>query len=216
MTRTTALTALWSLTLAATLSACAGGAQSPQTETGPTPAGQDDSETLPPPGFGTLRQDDFTVALQSNDLQVKVTPLSESVIRLAAPDTYQRLHALVSSRRERIREIARNAGFERSPKAFLVSFFTRTRQAEYKPTDLQLLSQGILHRPLGILPITPEWGREQVEQERAQSAIYVFNPAIDLEVAFQVEYSGARSTAWSSILGLLEAEEGRVRSRSKS
>jgi len=215
MTRERAVTS-WSLTLVATLLACAGGSPSPEPDLAPSGDARDEAETLPPPGYGTLRQDDFTVALQAGDLQVKVTPLNEAVIRLAAPDTYQRLHAMANSRGERIREIARNAGIQGPPKVFLVSFFTRTRQAEYKPTDLQLLSQGILFRPLGILPITPEWGREQVQQERTQSAIYVFDPAIDLEVTFQVEYSGERSTAWASILGLLEAEEGRVRSRSRS
>lgn len=206
----------WSLVLALTLTACAGAPPTNDPASQPTLESQDESGTLPPAGFGTLKQDDFTVALQADDLQVKLTPLNESVIRLAAPDTYQRLHALVSSRNARISEIAMTAGAQGTPTIFLVSFFTRTRQAEYSPTDVQLLSQGIQFRPLGIVPITPEWGREQAQQERAQSAIYVFDPAIDLGVAFQVEYSGRRSVAWNSILGVLEAEESRVRSRAKS
>lgn len=205
----------WPIAMIFFATACAGAAATDDTSGTPTPASQD-GEALPPAGYGTLRQDDFTVAMQVTDLQVKVTPLNESVIRLAAPDTYQRLHALVAARGDRIRRIAEEAGIQGTPKAFLVSFFTRTRQAEYDPTDLHLLSAGILYRPLGVIPITPEWGSEQVKQERAQSAIYVFDPAIDLDVPLQVEYSGQRSTSWSSILTLLEAEEGRVRSRAKS
>lgn len=204
------------LALAVTIAACVGNPPTDDIAGTPVPTDQENAETLPPAGYGTLRQDDFTIALQSEELQIKVTPLNESVIRLAAPDTYQRLHGLVASRIDRVREIAANAGLQEPPKIFLVSFFTRSRQADYKPADLQLLSQGILHRPLGILPITSDWGREQVRQEQTQSALYVFDPAVDLDVAFQVEYSGQRALQWSAILGLLEAEQGRVRSRAKS
>ena len=39
---------------------------------------------LPPPGFGTLRQDEVSMALASGDLQIMVTPLDESVTRVTA------------------------------------------------------------------------------------------------------------------------------------
>lgn len=172
-------------------------------------------QTLPPAGYGTLRQDDFTVALQSRETQLKVTPLDESVIRLAAPDTYQRLHGLVASRRQRVYDAARSAGLRGEPAVFLVSFFTRAQQATYEPTNVQLLSKGMLYRPAGILPLTPEWGRQQVRQEETQSALYVFDPAVDLDVTFEVEYQGMRSLAWAGIIRTLQAERGRVMSRAE-
>ncbi len=137
--------------------------------------------------------------------------------RLAAPDTYQRLHGLVESRASRIREASLNAGLRREPLVFLVSFFTYARQAEFVPTDLQLVSQGILYRPIGILPLTPEWGRQQLKQEESQSALYLFDPEIDLQVVFQVEYGrgGDRALGWGSIIRILEAERARVISRAK-
>ncbi len=174
-----------------------------------------EAQTLPPPGYGTLRQDDFTVALQSGDTQLKVTPLDEGVIRLAAPDTYQRLHGLVTSRRQRVLAAAYDAGLRGEPAVFLVSFFTRARQATYEPTNVHLLSKGILYRPAGILPVTPEWGRQQVRQEETQSALYVFDPAVDLDVTFEVEYQGMRSLAWGGIIRVLQAERGRVMSRAE-
>jgi hypothetical protein len=174
-----------------------------------------EAETLPPPGYGTLRQDDFTVALQSGNTQLKVTPLDEAVIRLAAPDTYGRLHGLVDSRKQRVADAASSAGLRGEPAVFLVSFFTRAQQATYEPTNVQLLSKGILYRPAGILPLTPEWGRQQVRQEETQSALYVFDPAVDLDVTFEVEYQGTRSLAWAGIIRLLQAERGRVMSRSE-
>ncbi len=188
-------------------------------ETGePTPTSRPTTATLPPVGYGTLKQDAFTVAFASGDVQIKLTPLDESVIRLAAPDTYQRLHRLVDSRTDRIREASRNAGLRHDPLVFLVSFFTYAQQAEFNPTDLQLLSQGILYRPVGILPLTPEWGRQQLKQEKSESALYLFDPHIDLQVAFQVEYGrgGDRALGWGSIIRVLEAERARVLSRAGS
>jgi hypothetical protein len=197
------------LAAAMVLTACS--ATSPPEEA--SPARGSEAETLPPPGYGTLRQDDFTVALQTGDTQLKVTPLDEAVIRLAAPDTYQRLHGLVASRRPRVVAAARRAGLRGEPAVFLVSFFTRAQQATYEPTSVQLLSKGILYRPAGILPLTPEWGRQQARQEETQSALYVFDPAVDLDVTFEVEYEGSRSLAWAGIIRLLQAERGRVMSR---
>ena len=72
--------------------------------------------TLVPPGYGTLAQAEFTLELVSGALQIQVTPLAESVIRLAAPDTYQRLTGLSASSGESLRSQAR----EDSP-LFLVS-----------------------------------------------------------------------------------------------
>lgn len=162
-----------------------------------------------------MRQDDFTIGLSTGSVQIKITPLDESVIRLAAPDTYQRLHGMVAARSERIQQLAETAGIRGEPKVFLVSFFTRDRQATFEPTSLQLLSQGILFFPQGILPLTPDWGRQQLRQEKTESALYLFAPEIDLNVAIEVEYRGARSLAWTSIIRVLQAERGRVVSRAK-
>lgn len=205
------------LAMASALAACASGPPADQETGAIAPGPRADREALPPVGYGTLRQDDFTVALASGDVQIKLTPLHESVTRLAAPDTYQRLHGLVEARANRIREASLYAGLRNEPLVFLVSFFTYARQAEFAPTDLQLLSQGILYRPVGILPLTPEWGRQQLKQEESQSALYLFDPDIDLQVEFQVEYGrgGERALGWRSIIRTLEAERARVISREK-
>ncbi|HSH44880.1 MAG TPA: hypothetical protein VK966_03435, partial [Longimicrobiales bacterium] len=86
----------------ACLAACAPATQSLD-EPGPVaetePVSGDSVSGLPPAGYGSLRQDEFSVELVATPLHVKVTPLAEEVIRLAAPDTYGRLHALAISRR---------------------------------------------------------------------------------------------------------------------
>lgn len=207
--------AVCGLVAATILCACAGGAPAEDAAAEVQPEEGWTTDILPPPGYGTLRQDDFTVPLQSDDTQVKVTPLDEAVIRLAAPDTYQRLHALVTSRIAVIREMGRNAGLRADASVFLVSFFTYERQAEFAPTELSLLSQGMLYRPIGILPLTPGWGRQQLRQQETQSALYLFDPAIDLDLTFQAEYASERSLGWTRIIRVLQAERGRVLSRAK-
>jgi hypothetical protein len=207
--------AVCGLLVATFVCACAGGPPADEAAGEAQPEEGWTTDVLPPPGYGTLRQDDFTVPLQSGDTQVKVTPLDEAVIRLAAPDTYQRLHGLMASRIGRIREMGRNAGLRADPSVFLVSFFTYARQAEFAPTELSLLSEGMLYRPVGIMPLTPEWGRQQLRQQETQSALYLFDPAIDLDVTFQVEYSSQRSLDWTRIIRMLQAERGRVLSRGK-
>jgi hypothetical protein len=199
------------LVILSLLTACS--AAPPAEEAAPSTTQGRTTQELPPPGYGTLRQDDFTVPLNWSVVQIKVTPLDESVIRLAAPDTYQRLHGLVRSRAERIRQTAENEGLRGDPKVFLVSFFTRDYQVQFEPTSLQLQSQGIIFFPRGILPLTPDWGRQQLKQEETQSALYLFDPAIDLEVPFEVQYLEVRSFAWGAIIGRLQAERGRVVSR---
>ena len=203
------------LALSFALTAC-GSPPANQSAASAQPEPSTDWDILPPPGYGTLRQDDFTVILSSGQVQVKVTPLHEGVIRLGAPDTYQRLHALVESRKDMIEEQARLTGSQDDPLVFLVSFFTYQLQERFEPTTLQILSQGILYRPVAILPLTPGWGQEQLKQQVSQSALYVFNPAIDLRVVFDVEYGGVRSFDWAAIVGLLEAERGKVLSRAAS
>lgn len=203
------------LTVAALMSAC--GSAPPQNDDTDTvqPVNSSQSETLPPPGYGTLRQDDFTIALQAGEVQLKATPLAEAVIRLAAPDTYQRLHRLVEARTAQIQALAQRNGLRNDPLVIQISFYTLDVQAAFSPTGVTILSKGILYRPVGILPITPEWGREQLKQQQQQTALYLFDPAIDLSVIFQVQYGGMPSYEWGNIIPKLEGERGRVLSRAR-
>lgn len=173
-------------------------------ESAPRPAG------APPPGFGTLHQDDFTLAIRATPLLIKVTPLAEEVIRLAAPDTYDRLHALAASRRAEAETAARVA----DPALFLVSLLSDQPDARFQPDDLHLLSRGRLLRPRAILPITPEWGRQLASQHEPQSAIYVFDPEIDLELPLVARYGAWESNDWIRILDRLRDERAKVRARS--
>lgn len=169
------------------------------------------SDVLPAPGRGSLRQDDFTVALRSGALQIKVTPLAEGVIRLAAPDTYERLHALASSR---MAEAERASGVK-DPALFLVSFFSHGPDADYEPESLQIEQSGRILQAAAVLPLTPGWGRQRLDQRETRSAIYVFREPIDLDLPLTVRYGAQRSELWQRILPRLESERLRIRARAR-
>ena len=164
-----------------------------------------------PAGYGTMIQDEFTLTLESGALRLKVTPLAESVIRLAAPDTYERLAGLARSSRPVLRSQA-----DANSSLFLVSFFTRDPTVRYEPESLHIVNGGLRYRPEAIRAITPGWGEQRLRQEEIQMAVYAFNPAIDLEITLTVEYEGARDTSWEGIVTRLELERARVRGRTGS
>jgi hypothetical protein len=109
--------------------------------------------TLVPPRYGTLTQAQFTLELVRGALQIQVTPLTESVIRLAAPDTYQRLAGLSASAGESLSSRAREDSI-----LFLVSMFTRDPTITYEPENLHIVNGGLRYRPTAIEAITPGWG----------------------------------------------------------
>jgi hypothetical protein len=165
---------------------------------------------LVPAGFGSLRQDDATMSIRSGAVLVKVTPLDEATIRLLAPDTYTRLHALRESRRA---EAERHV--MRSPEYFLVSFFSYEPDVPFQPEDLQLTYQARLLRPAAILPVSSGWGRQRLAQQETQMAVYVFEGPVEYDQAFTVRYGIVESDEWRQVIPRLEAERARVMTRSR-
>ena len=172
------------------------------------PAGRGGADALVPPGYGTLTQAQFTLELESGELQIQVTPLAESVIRLAAPDTYQRLTGISASAGASLGSRAQ----EESP-LFLVSMFSRAPTVTYEPENLHIVNGGLRYRPTAIQAITPGWGGQRLRQQETQLAVYAFDRGIELEIALIVEYEGVSDTSWQTILNRLEAERARVRAR---
>ena len=169
-----------------------------------------EQEDLPPVGYGSLRQNEFSVELVDMALHVKVTPLAEEVIRLAAPDTYSRLRALAASRGADAERMTETRGAE----LFLVSFFSRDPNVAYRPEELQVTHRGRSVRPVGIIPLTTGWGRQLLQPQQTQSAIYVFEPSFDYTLALTVRYGLQDNDEWHrAILPLLEEERTRVASR---
>lgn len=173
----------------------------------PAPDGADASpgaDALPPPGYGTLRQEEISISLRSRDLEVMVTPLAESVIRVTAPDTYDRLSRIADTRGPQA---------PAASKLFLVSFYTQQPEVRFVPEEVQLLSRGLRLRPLQIIPITPSWGQRRVQQRRTEMAVYAFPGDVDLESDLVLAYGLEQTDSWSTTLSRIQAERARARAR---
>ena len=201
--------------IVAAISACAPVQNGPAPEPSvpgaePFGAASDSTTQLPPVGYGSLRQDEISLEIVDGALNVKVTPLAESITRLAAPDTYERLHALAASRGPAAVSRTESGAAE----LFLVSFFSREPNVEYRPEDLQLAHRGRLQRPAGILPLTTGWGRQLLQPQETQSAIYVFEPPFDYQLPITVRYGILQTDDWHRVvLDRIEEERTRVMSR---
>jgi hypothetical protein len=183
-------------------------------QTGVPPVARDTSRASAPAndtvpiGFGALKQDEITLSIRTGALLVKVTPLKESLIRLLAPDTYRRLHALAESRKA---EVSKGMG---PHELFLVSFFSYQPDVTYQPEDIQLGHQGRTLRSRTIVGLTPGWGRQRMQQQENESAIYVFDGPIDSDQDITLQYGMEQTDAWRNIVARMHTERANVKTRS--
>ena len=168
---------------------------------------------LPPPGFGTLRQDDISLRLTISNLQVRATPLDESIIRLLSPDSYRAMSELKRSKSEAIAAVARrNAVRELS--LWYVSFFAVEQgETRFSPREFIITNVGRDFRPLDILPITPGFGEQRLRQNGRQDGLYVFDGQLDVQQPLTVSYETAGNDSWAQMLPQIERERALVKSR---
>lgn len=164
-------------------------------------------DDLVPPGLGTLRQEEVTVSLRDGALLVKVTPLAEEVIRLLAPDTYDRLRSLAQSRRPE---------GDTSSALFLVSFFSYEPDTPFTPEDLQLIHRGQMLRSATIQPLSSGFGRQRLAQQETQSAVYSFTESLNYDLPILVRYGLVEVNEWLAIQQRLERERSRVQARRRT
>ena len=131
-----------------------------------------------------------------------VTPLAESVTRVAAPDTYSRLSA-----------VAQGQGRDAPPgsQLFMVSFFTRQQEVRFVPEEVHIISRGLRLRPLRIEPVTPTWGQRRVQQRTTETAVYAFSGELDLEADLIVAYGLEQTGSWGTTITRIQAERARAR-----
>jgi hypothetical protein len=176
-----------------------------------------DRDGLIPAGFGTLRQDQIAIRVQTLGLTVSAIPLDESVIRTLAPDSYRTLHALRESKKPALEALRARMGLA-GVQAWYVSFFNvQQGDARFDAFDVLVHSVGQDFRPLDALPLTTGFGDGRVAQRGTQSAIYAFDPQIDLNQPLTVTALGQQTTVWGdTMLPLIERERSLVWSRSSA
>ncbi|MDB4883351.1 MAG: hypothetical protein JWL95_2117 [Gemmatimonadetes bacterium] len=167
---------------------------------------------LVPAGFGTLRQDDIAIKLQLSDVLVKLIPLEESVIRTLSPDSYRALRELVESRRPAITRLAAQHGLLRGS-VWYVSFYGLAPEAHFSPLELTVSSTGRDFRPVEIIPLTSGFGSQRLQPRETQSALYLFEDALDVNQPLTVSFGGQQSSSWAATLRTIERERALIRSR---
>lgn len=198
---------------------CAGGASTASGTAAPDTsraARAQSTDTLPglvPPGYGSLRQDDVSLRLSSSSLQVRTTPLDETIIRLLSPDSYRAMAELKRSKTDAIAAVARRYG-TRELSLWYVSFFAVERgETRFSPREFIITNVGRDFRPLDVIPLTPGFGEQRLRQNGRQDAIYVFDGQLDAQQPLTVAYETARNDGWADVLPLIERERAAVRSR---
>lgn len=185
-------------------------------QTTPRDAGQATDDTSGkanvPPGFGTLRQDDIAVRIELPGLIVRAIPLDESVIRLLTSDSYRALRELQESNKSSISAVTRRTGGQ-PPDLWYVSFYGIEPDVHFSPMELIITSGGRDFRALDIIPLSSGFGEERLKQRETQSAIYLFDGAIDLDQPLTVTFQTETNSGWEQTLQIIERERALVRAR---
>jgi hypothetical protein len=169
-----------------------------------------------PIGFGTLKRDDIVVRFATDQVEVQVLPLTQSVIRLLLPDTYRSLSDLIKTKQAQLDDAAQRAGIEH-PILVMVSFYGLVPQARFVPEDINITSRGQLFRPVGIVPLSPTWSAQQLDARQQAVALYLFDEGISFREALTVSYEGLSNDSWSrGAMRALERERARVLARAQS
>jgi hypothetical protein len=201
------------LAVAALSAACANGTTAASGQGTPAPVSDDTTgRASVPVGFGTLRQDEIAIRLEMPGLIVRAIPLDENLIRLLTPDSYRALRELQESNKQAIAAVTRRTG-GRPPDLWYVSFYGVEPDVHFSPMELVITSSGRDFRALEVLPLSSGFGEQRLKQRETQSAIYLFDEAIDLDQPLTVTFQNVRDDSWEQILTRVERERALVRAR---
>lgn len=198
----------------AVAAACAAGGTATAAQEGSLAPISDDTigRANVPVGFGTLRQDDIAIRMELQGLIVRAIPLDENLIRLLTVDSYHALRDLQESNKKSIAAVTRRTG-GRAPDLWYVSFYGVEPDVHFSPMELVITSSGRDFRPLEVLPLSSGFGEQRLTQRETQSAIYLFDDAIDLDQPLTVAFQNVRNADWEQILTRVERERALVRAR---
>ena len=204
--------------------ACAGAQSPPPAGVLPPTASRDSAAAtrdtiadpnLLPAGLGSLKQDDISIRIDINQLQVKAIPLDESVIRTLGPDSYKALHELVESRRAELNRIAQRRGMQ-NYRVWYVTFFAKQADQPYNPREFTVENAGRQYQPVEVLPLSAGFGSPRLRLRESQSALYMFDAGVDMSQPTSVQVENERSDIWQANLRRIERERALIKSRAQS
>lgn len=167
-----------------------------------------------PPGYGSLSQNDLSLRVRNDDIEIRFVPLDPRVLPLLARDAYQSLRQLVEKNRRAIDSVASRAGVAQ-PGLALVSFFGLRPDVRFDAQTLILLIRNRVFQPLGTIPIDAKFTSGQLGIREQASAIYLFEEDLPVDDSFTLSYGALTSDDWENRQPLLDRERARVAARSR-
>jgi hypothetical protein len=167
-----------------------------------------------PPGYGSLTQDDLSLRVRNDDLEIRFVPLDPRVTPLLARDAFQSLRTLLETHRRAIDSVASRAGVAQ-PGLALVSFFGLRPEVRFDPQILTLLIRNRAFQPLGTIPLSGKFTSGQLGVRQQASAIYLFEEDIPVNDSFTLSYGSLISEDWERKQPVLDRERARVAARSR-
>jgi hypothetical protein len=181
--------------------------------TGPGVAQEGTDDGLPPAGYGRLNQDALSVGVRTSSLDIRVTILQESALRLLNQDSYASLHRLVESKRAQIDSIASYYGVH-DPGLLMVQYFALAEGTRF---DAQLLTANIntlFLNPVAIVPLTTSIQSDRLDRRQSAVGIYMFTDALTPYQPMTFTYGAIAVIEWSrSRTENLLRERNRIQSR---
>jgi hypothetical protein len=178
-------------------------------------SGQSGERTRPlPHGYGALTQNDLSLRMRNEDLEIRFMPLDPRVTPLLARDAYQSLRALIDRNRRAIDSVAARSGVS-EPGLALVSFFGQRPDVRFDPQTLTLLVRNREFRPLGLIPVGGRFSAQQLGIREQASAIYLYEEDIPVDDSFTLSYAELQSEDWQGRQPILDRERARVSARAR-
>lgn len=167
-----------------------------------------------PVGYGRLKQEAIALELRQTDLIVRLIPLDEGVIRTLAPDSYRTLRDIAESKRSVLTRVIAQRGLQRG-NLWYVQFYGLAPDARFSPLEVTITSGGREYRPIEVIPLSSRFGEQRVQPRDTQSAVYLFEDALDVNQPLVVAIGPDRSAGWTNVLRTLERERAFIRSRTQ-
>lgn len=168
---------------------------------------------LPPAGYGRLNQDNLSIGMRTSSLDIRLTILQESALRLLNQDSYASLHRLVESKRVQIDSIAELYSVPQ-PGLLMVRYFALVEGTRF---DAQLLTANVntlFLNPVAIIPLTTSIQSDRLERRQTAAGIYVFADALTPYLPMSFTYGATTTNGWdSNRVQVLQRERNRIQSR---
>ena len=179
----------------------------------PLALAQDPDAQTTPVGYGRLNQDNLSIGLRADNIDIRMTILQESGLRLLNEESYTSMHRLVESKRTKIDSISSRFGVQ-NPGLLLVRFFALAEGARF---DAQLLTANIngqFYIPIGIIPLSGSIQLDRLSRRQQVAGLYVFEEELTPFLPMSFGYGSFRTDGWSqNRVEQLLREQSRIQAR---